>query len=438
MNTRHDSDKICVDATQVLGYPINILINRIHTDKPLCWTAHSNAEQVNEGGFLESPGLPLSILLGDELRTLPPPVFDVLQAATPCRQFAVLQAMLSSQQAQELALSAPMLFLLLVEHAVQHGIDEQDFHQLACSKRKQILENLGLVNSASTLKILNRIRLQLRHDEDVRTLTRVLQQPELVKYLRHVPHPSLAAFQLLSRNPQLAWPGLLSMLDDSSTIKDVLLLSRLVRDSHNMGASWQALQQTQTRQDLQNLHDRMVRRFNEAAANDYALYLARQYAEFPSPPFQGSDTIVPLASWEELLQEGNCMQHCVGSYTGMVAAGEVFVYKVTEPERLTLALRRKAHGWVLDELKGFHNAEPGSKALEAVYVWLHSESGKQQQGCSLKPCQAVAPIAKPELLEEVAAFVSMRGRCSISEIQRRFRLGYNAAASLVRCLPDQP
>ncbi|NLD13905.1 MAG: hypothetical protein GX665_02290 [Gammaproteobacteria bacterium] len=439
MITQYDPDVICVDVTQAIGYPAHILINRPNSAKPLCWTAHSGTEQISEGGFLESPGLPLAALLGDDLHALPRPVFDVVQAASPCRQFAVLQAILSSRQAQELALSNPMLFLLVVEHAVQNGIHEHDFQQLVCSKRKHILQHLGLVVSTSTLKILDRMRLQLRHDEDVLTLIRVLQQPALVNHLRHLPSSGLATFQLLCRNPQQVWPGLLSMLDDGSTIKDVLVLSRLVRDTQNMGVSWHALRQTQTRQDLQRLHDRMVWRFNQAMAKDHALSLRLQHGGYPPPPRCGSSSIAPLTTWEELLQEGNCMQHCVGSYSGMIAAGEVFIYKVTAPERLTLSLRRKPHGcWVLDELKGFQNAEPGAQALEAVHSWLHSGTEEPQQAPVVNARQAVPTVANTELLEQVTAFVRMRGRCSISEIQRRFRLGYNAAVSLARCLPEQP
>lgn len=335
--------------------------------------------------------------------------------------------MLSSLHAQELALSSPMLFLLLVEHSIQNGIHEHYFQQLICKKRKHILQHIGLVDSTSTLKILGRTQLHLRHDEDVLTMIHVLQQPELVTLLRHVPRPSLAAFLLLSRNPHIAWTGLLRMLDDSSTIKDVLLLSRLIRDTYNMGASRQALHKTQTRKELQELHDRMIRRFNDANSQKNLLSAMLQY-EYPSPPRCGTSSIVPLTSWDELLQEGSCMHHCVGSYAGRIAMGELFVYKVTEPERLTLALKRYSSGWVADELKGFQNAEPSSESRKAVRDWLQqSEAKTEQLGYSMEACQNVVLFNDTDRQEQVSAFINARGQCSISAIQRRFRIGYSEA-----------
>lgn len=437
MHTRHKSDQTCLDLTQAIGYPVHIHINRLSSKKPLYWVAYSDRKQISKGRFLESPGLPLSILLGDALQQLPNPVFDVVHTATPCRQFAVLQAMLSSLHAQELALSSPMLFLLLVEHSIQNGIHEHYFLKLICKKRKRILQHIGLVDSTSTLKILARTHLHLRYDEDVLTMIHVLQQPELVTLLRHVPRPSLAAFQLLSRNSHLAWTGLLRMMDDSSTIKDVLLLSRLIRDTYNMGATRQALHKTQTREELQELHDRMIRRFNDTNSQKHLLMTMLRY-EYPAPPRCGSSSIVPLTSWEELLQEGSCMHHCIGSYAEKIANNEIFIYKVTEPERLTLALKRYSSGWLLDELKGFQNAEPSPESRQAVRDWLQQpEAEIDQQTYPMNTHQNVARFDNTDRQEQVSTFIIARGQCSISAIQRRFRMSYSEACWFARRFSEQ-
>lgn len=437
MKTQSNTDVCCVDLSQALGYPIRVFINRPQSIKPLFWRAYSGTEQVSKSCFLESPGLPLAGLLGDEFQDLPSQWLDAVRIATPVQQFAVLQAMLSSRQAQELALSAPILFVLLVDHATQNDYSEDVFQQLACSKRKQILQKLGLVASTSTLKILGRMRLQLRNQEDVQAITCVLQHPELVKQLSHVSRPSLPIFQLLQRNPQLVWTDLISMLDETSSTKEVMLLSQTVRNTHMMGASLQVLRHTKNRRQLQKLHDRMVQRSNLAMAKDQALLLVVRYGTFPSPPLSGKAAIEPLASWEELLQEGIHMQHCVGSHAEMIAAGELFIYRVSQPERLTLALRREEQSWVLDEIKGFKNTEPSPNALKVVRTWLDSASTLQQSTQASMPRTTVPAVADNERLKAVADFIKARGRCSISEIQRHFKIGYHSAVTLTRQLQEQ-
>jgi hypothetical protein len=67
------------------------------------------------------------------------------------------------------------------------------------------------------------------------------------------------------------------------------------------------------------------------------------------------------------------MRHCVASYTDRVYDGQYAIYKVLEPERLTLGLRLRPGGVALDQLKGVANRAPSPEAQAAVEHWLHEQ-----------------------------------------------------------------
>ncbi|WP_422822028.1 hypothetical protein [Vreelandella subglaciescola] len=64
------------------------------------------------------------------------------------------------------------------------------------------------------------------------------------------------------------------------------------------------------------------------------------------------------------------MQHCVGAYHGTVAAGQVALYHMHDPESVTVALRPQGASWVLSEASGTANARPSTAALSKIQAWL--------------------------------------------------------------------
>lgn len=87
-------------------------------------------------------------------------------------------------------------------------------------------------------------------------------------------------------------------------------------------------------------------------------------------PLVAIEGIAPLASWLELLEEGSSMLHCVGSYDMFVALGEVFIYRMTHPERLTISLEYRNNRWVIGEVRGRRNSNPSPGALDIVRRWV--------------------------------------------------------------------
>src|SRR5690606_6613737 len=256
----------------------------------------------------------------------------------------------------------------------------QAFHNLLCQRRPAFLEEMGLPGSQSLSRLIRRIALapmQLRELDDA---LQALRAEWVLPFLRHHQDVHLNHLLLLARYQQVLWPGLLHLVDAHSRPGDFPWLCRMIRDvmvlaNHNENL----IRQVRTREGLQELHDRLVDQFNredseqaEAYRRSQAVELEREHGTFPKPPVPEMEGITALSSWFELLEEGASMRHCVGSYDGIIARGEVFIYRMHQPERLTIAVRRRGPQWVLSEARGKRNTNPSEQAMEKIYRWLEA------------------------------------------------------------------
>jgi len=359
-----------IDLKQLSGYPLQMQLNGFSSDEPLAWSVWSDGQLVARGGFLEEPGLPLHMILpSDQLERLPEDVQEVVYFA-PWAQFTVLQAMLTSHQAFELAISNPLLFILLVEFSVMKMLTKANFGWLVQQPRVEILRQLGLAESASAVRILSRTRGRMRTRQDLHAICRVLQDDHLLSHLRHLQQPTIAAFLMVDYMPETIWPRLLKMLHPNDGMAKVKALSTLVSRLRDLGARCQQLRSLNQFEQLQATFDRLRERQNL----HLACYYQKKLGPYPPAPVPGNEYVKPLISWRELLREGDEMRHCVASHAERVSSGEIFIYRVELDQRLTLSLRKSSDGWVIKELKGFANSIPDEREARMVQKWLGSNS----------------------------------------------------------------
>jgi len=119
---------------------------------------------------------------------------------------------------------------------------------------------------------------------------------------------------------------------------------------------------------------------------------------FPSPPIpdlaaQGVQ-ILAIRSQPDLVVESNVMHHCAGrdrSYARRVVAGNLYFYRMLEPERLTIAIRAAGCGWVVEEIRGFCNRQPSDHCRFLIVNWTWQASESPGETTPAEP----APVARP-------------------------------------------
>ena len=376
-NSKHP-DSLCVDLSLEIGYPLSIYVNNPGHTQPLFWQSWSNNDLLEDSTFLQAPGLPIAMLLSNEqLNHIPKQALEMAMSV-PGKQYQLLQGMLISSASMELALSNPLLFMLLVDHAQKHNLNEQTFRALVLEKRTEILRYLQLPHTASVVKMLARIDLKLVYFADLKSITEVLNETRFLDILRHAKQPCINHFLFLQRYRGLFWSGLLNMITPQASVADMGSIQRLAQDSCSLGANLNNLRFVLTVAELKNLHDRLIIKHNRMSIELRARQHQQRYGDFPKPPLPGSDIIIPISSWYELAREGLHMSHCVGSYHQQVYQGSVFIYQVLTEQRITLSLTPQGTDWIISEARCYANAPPPEAAMVLIHNWLSAANKKNQ------------------------------------------------------------
>ena len=96
---------------------------------------------------------------------------------------------------------------------------------------------------------------------------------------------------------------------------------------------------------VRRLHERLIAEQIEQDGNRHRRFDACGHLlAFPPAPFADTATIQSIKTPDALQLETQLMRHCVASYTDRVYDGQYAVYKVLEPERLTLGLSLRPSG----------------------------------------------------------------------------------------------
>lgn len=98
--------------------------------------------------------------------------------------------------------------------------------------------------------------------------------------------------------------------------------------------------------------------------------------EFPKPPIEGTENIIPLLNKEMLVEEGREMRNCAGGYGAKVQHGASFLYRVLSPGRATVMITKSGSGrcWYLAEIAGPANEPVGDEVVFTVLRWLYGST----------------------------------------------------------------
>jgi hypothetical protein len=201
-------------------------------------------------------------------------------------------------------------------------------------------------------------------------------------------------FAALSQNPELLncrW--LTELIQASGNSKpEILALAnewgKLLEDTIRVGTELEIgnIEETakncQGSYQLRRLHDRLTLRHLNMTVRWRSSRSDNEFLQFPSPPLPGTKDILPIRTHQALLEEGEYMKHCVGSYASMVSLGKQYVYRVLRPERGTVSIEIGSDDFLIDQFKLKGNAEPSEHSWRLVKRWLESAKKAKRAGKS--------------------------------------------------------
>ncbi len=295
----------------------------------------------------------------------------------PERHWHVLVLLARCPGAHELFESNPALAFALAsswafrERPVQRPL--RSARALLRKRRTAVAEWLGFPATARAVRVLAKIPIRAVSVRQLRFLRDTLHADAVPKALLHLPRLGQGVLRILT-DPELrdlAGYELLAAIDRSALWST--RAAYLLRDAAQMHAALRGGRRLPVQRSLaalRRVHDELADQQNrQACAGTLAL-------ELPPAPVLGTNTIVPLTTPAEILEEGQTMHHCVFNYVPSVARGSTYIYRVLEPERATVSLVRHRGGWQLGQLSGCGNAAVDATTRAVVTEWL-STSGRR-------------------------------------------------------------
>ena len=307
-------------------------------------------------------------------------------------QLPVLRMLKHYPDSYDFALNAPLLFGLMVErYGGLEAADSCNFDLLIKKKRQYLLCWLGYEGSKSMLRFLRKINLDWYGEEDFVAIKKILDNPKLLKTLRHFPEIGRLHLTVAEKYPDLFQCKFFrrAILDHTIGLSNLFSVWRIYRDIIQLGVILRkagihsTIARFRSVKQLNKLHDSWSQELNRQKATAHHNKLLRKYGEFPKTPIPGNDDIVPITSLNELVAEGKKMKNCLASYGERIYKKQSFVYRVLKPQRASLEINLLNKPATINQLKLFRNREPNAQTREFVMNWLQENQKQQMSSCAL-------------------------------------------------------
>lgn len=308
--------------------------------------------------------------------TLPGHATNVLRrfASHQCRLLHVLR---QYPRSSEMAASSPIL-CWLASSLLDVSPSKGEIATLFGSRRSVILEKYCGVASKSHLKFLTKISEFSYQHEDLRLLRAMLSDEAFIKNMRHVSVINWPVLRLFYRQPYiLELKCALDCLSATNCRDAFMFLGKVgayIRDIRRMCQTasleypWERICAMKSAFQIKNLHDVLA---VELSTKNKEAIVDKYGEDLPPSPLQETENIVHISKVRDLLAEGEEMAHCVGGYVERVMSGDVYIYRIFEPERATMEVERMPDGkFRIVQVKSYKNGRVSNKTIVLLNDWL--------------------------------------------------------------------
>lgn len=310
---------------------------------------------------------------------IPDDVIDAIGSYSE-RQWQMLSLIARCPGALELHNSNPALAFSIASNRVfynrfaQRPLAQMRF--LAGRKQRDALAWLGFPPTEAAVRVFKKIAVSDVNIPMLMALRKGMKSPQVNKLLAHLSGITPAVAHILGEPSLLALSSFRLIEELSVTGDNDASMQHLfrLRDVEEMSLRMKPVKSIviSSTERLFEVYEQMVEEINRVEREGLFQYL------FPPAPLQGTNTIEPVESPLELLREGEAQHNCAAQYTGRVAEGKAYLYRVLAPERATICVLKKRRKWVLSEIKAACNRPVGFETAKAVTAWFIEASAQKK------------------------------------------------------------
>lgn len=287
--------------------------------------------------------------------------------ALPSHRCKAIALAATHEKVVDILVTNPVLLWLLIDRRVIGDESAEQINHLLGDKQVKLCSLVGLSERKQVVKLLKKAASLKLQKSELESFVELLETPAVCDYLSHQKTISPAVLKLLRTNqwlvlskaraliPSLCQPEFRRIFDD---------VLRMIEDVSQ-------LQNCATTAALQRLHDNLVEELNESRGTKLIRDPMGNPRPIPPAPLPSAYSIEPITEQIELIKEGREMRHCIASHLFSVVSGDYAVYRMLEPERLTIEIVVTDWGQCyLKEVRGKGNRLPTAKSMEIIEKWF--------------------------------------------------------------------
>ncbi|MBZ0177932.1 MAG: hypothetical protein K8F36_01485 [Melioribacteraceae bacterium] len=240
--------------------------------------------------------------------------------------------------------------------------------KLISTKQRKILEWAFIAPTEEMRKLLSKIEFDSIKREQLIKICRFMskhmnENTPLKKLLLHIKTINIKMISLLAYYAELSLqlkPETIIELTESEGFEvNVKILENIRQRSKQVNIKFPDIDSIENLPEIDKVNKLNYKKKKEALS------------KFPEPPFEGSDSIVPLRTVQEQVSWSKMQKNCIRDLTHSVKTGRSYFYKIAYKNELaTLEVRLKNGEFVLQELSGEGNRKVSRELYNFVKTSL--------------------------------------------------------------------
>ena len=302
----------------------------------------------------------------------------VLEAATrlPSKTSTILQSASLHTEVKDLLLSNPLLLSALCNTG---KVDIQDAESIQANlnlQQPQLLKLLGLSGTRQQARVLRKHSKTVLSRQDLEKFLALLEYDNVCSFFAHQKSINRLLIALLVEHQWLINCKLRNALEQLCQP----YFKRLFDDTLQMLEDIQPIQQCSSMSSLERLHNRLVADLNRSRKTKLFRDSSGHILDLPTPPIGDAHGVKAITSQMGIVDEGIEMHHCIASHLPRIMSGTYAVYRMLQPERLTIEVMLNQDGNLfVREVRGKYNRDPSDDAMRLVEMWFQSGVGSSKK-----------------------------------------------------------
>jgi hypothetical protein len=299
-------------------------------------------------------------------KTIPSSVRDAA-INLPSFRCTLLELAAKNLEIHDLLISNPVLLWRLFDAEILSKDLTDQQATLLTFKQKDLCPLIGMDGTKQQVNLLKLAAKRRFSRDQLLTYIRLLDGEDARQFFSHHKSPTPEIINVLKANTWLVGCRAKALIPElcgsgwRRTFDDVL---RMLEDINPLRDCTSTVM-------LQRLHDRLVEDLNERRGTKLIRDPDGQPTPLPPPPVQAGHGIEPITEQMELIREGREMRHCIASHLFSVVSGDYAVYRMFEPERLTIEVLVTQWGQCfIREVRGKGNKLPSAEAMSLIEKWF--------------------------------------------------------------------